>query len=536
MTVSLLRRACAVLVAFGLAGCGAAGDIASAPDRPPPAASHPTSSPAPTGASPEPTPTTEAPSGLPEGYGKGPPGQGLERFYDQDVTWAECGAGAQCADLWVPLDYADPNGQAITVKAKRDPADDAASRRGSLLINPGGPGGSGIDYLDFVGFDTSVTEIYDIVGFDPRGVARSTPVDCVSDEELDAYVAADPTPDDPGDIRDFRNTWTNFTRGCLHSSGPLLEHVSTVEVARDMDILRDVVGDEKLNYFGASYGTFIGATYAALFPDQVDRMVLDGAVDPLADPRTRNINQAAGFDEALTAYLGYCVGQGDCPLGDSVDAARQRLIELLQDIDDSPLPTESGRVVTEGLAFLGVIYPLYSKSAWTLETTALAEAVNGTGNTLLLLADAYAKRQPDGSYASNAMEVQPAVNCLDHPGSESMADIRSGGAEFVEQSPTFGQAAMWWPYACSNWPLKAAEPHPDYTAKGAPPIVVVGTTRDPATPYEQSVKLAEELDSGVLLSRDGDGHTAYGAGNACIDDAINTYLVTGDPPADDTMC
>ncbi len=296
------------------------------------------------------------------------------------------------------------------------------------------------------------------------------------------------------------------------------------------------MGDDKLTYFGASYGTYIGATYAALFPEKVGRLVLDGAVDPLAKPRQNAINQAAGFDVALTAYLEDCVASGDCPLGDSVDGARDRLIQLFKDIDASPLPTSSGRELTEGLAFLGVIVPLYSRDSWSYLTTALEEAVDGNGDTLLFLADAYTERTPDGTYPNNSLEVQSAVNCLDHPENATLEEIESGGSDFTKKAPVFGQAAQWWPYACSNWPVKPTEPQPDYSAEGAAPILVVGTTRDPATPYEQSVRLAEELDSGVLLSRDGDGHTAYGAGNQCIDDAINTYLVEGTPPPDGKEC
>ncbi len=481
-------------------------------------------------------PTTGGSPGLPAGFSDGPPGSGLQRFYDQQVDWQDCGGGDSCADVEVPLDYADPDGQAITLAVKRDPADDPAKRRGSLLINPGGPGGSGIDYLGFADFDPAIIDAYDIVGFDPRGVARSTPVDCLSDAELDAYIASDPTPDDAGEVQAFQDIWETFTQGCQDNSGPLLAHVSTVEVARDMDVLRELVGDKKLNYFGASYGTYIGATYAALFPESVDRMVLDGAVDPLADPHDSAVNQAAGFDEALTSYLQYCIDEGDCPLGDSVDAARQRLIQLFKDIDAAPLTTSSGREVTEGLAFLGVIVPLYNRDSWPYETTALRDALSGSGDTLLVLADFYTERKSDGTYPSNSTEVQSAVNCLDHPEHETLAQIEAGGGAFVEASPTFGAAAMWWPYACSNWPVRAAEQLPDFSAKGAPPILVVGTTRDPATPYQQAVNLANELDSGVLLSRDGDGHTAYGAGNSCIDRAIDTYLSTGKAPADKTMC
>jgi pimeloyl-ACP methyl ester carboxylesterase len=480
--------------------------------------------------------TSAAAGNLPDGFGRGPAGKGLDRFYRQDVRWESCGSGRECASIWVPLDYADPDGTAITVKAERQPAGDESARRGSLFINPGGPGGSGIDYLSYVGLDSSVTDVYDVVGFDPRGVGASTPIDCLSDEDLDAYIASEPSPDTPAEVSEFEDTWSHFTSGCETRSGKWLGHVSTIEVARDLDIMRNVVGDDGLNYFGASYGTYIGATYAGLFPQQVDRMVLDGAIDPLADPLTSQVKQTVGFEQALDGYLQFCVDSGDCPLGSDVDAARDRLVQLLDDIDASPLPTSSGRELTEGLAFLGIIVPLYDESTWGLETQGLQAAVDGKGDALLALADAYTGRQPDGTYKNNSMEVQSAVNCLDHPQDESLQEIEAGARTFERRAPVFGQVGMWFPYGCSNWPEKAGEPAPDFSAPGAAPILVVGTTRDPATPYGQAVALANELDSGVLLTRDGDGHTAYGRGNACIDEAINSYLVTGDPPEDGTVC
>lgn len=537
MQTSARVRRTAVTCCAGviLAGCSSAEDVVSNDPTSPHTPAAPSSSASAPSIPTASTPGANGPGNLPDGFGSGPAGSGLQRFYSQQVDWRDCGHD-QCTKVWVPLDYDHPNGRAITLALKRSPATDPAKRRGSLFINPGGPGGSGVDYLDYVQLDSRVTRVYDVVGFDPRGVARSTPVDCLSDTDLDAYVASDPTPDDPAEVRQFQDMWSKYTKGCQQRSGPLLAHVSTVEVARDLDVLRALVGDKKLNYFGASYGTYIGATYAALFPTNVDRMVLDGAVDPLSNPHTTAIGQAAGFDRALTAYLGYCVDSGDCPLGDSVVGARQALIQFFKGLDASPLPTTSGRELTEGLAFLGVIVPLYSRDNWTLETSALRAALSGNGDTLLLLSDAYADRRPDGSYKDNSMEVQSAVNCLDHPEHESLAQIEAGASDFLKRSPVFGKAATWWPYACSNWPVSPTEPRPDYSAKGAPPIVVVGTTRDPATPYQQAVKLANELTSGVLLSRDGDGHTAYGSGNACIDNAVDTYLVTGKPPADKTMC
>jgi pimeloyl-ACP methyl ester carboxylesterase len=460
----------------------------------------------------------------------------LARYHDQTLEWADCGGGAECATLVVPLDYDDPDGQAISVALKRTLAADPANRLGSMLINPGGPGASGVDYLSYAGFDSTIMDVYDVVGFDPRGVARSTPVDCLSDEELDAFIAADPTPDDDAEVQQLRDDWSNFTAGCVARSGPLLEHLSTVEAARDMDVLREVLGDESLNFFGASYGTYLGATYAALFPDKVGRFVLDGALDPVEERRQTHVDQTAGFEVALTAYLESCVAEGNCPLGDDVESARQALIRFFEEVDANPLPSSDGRPVTEGVAQLGVALALYARELWPALTAGLVEARAGSGNTLLLLADAYTTRQTDGTFADNRVEAQPAVNCLDHPEDETLEEIKAGADDFLEASPVFGPTAMWWPYGCSNWPAEPSGEELDFAAQGAAPIVVVGTTRDPATPYQSAIDLAETLDSGVLLSRDGDGHTAYGNGNACIDDAINTFLVEGTPPADGTTC
>lgn len=532
--------ALAVAVTFALAACGTAQDIAYSPSAPVPGTSPPsaTTEPptTPTAPTPSAPPTATYDPSLPAGFGPGPAGSGLARFYHQPVSWTDCGGGYTCASVWVPLDYAHPDGDAITVKAKMKPAGNQAGKVGTLFINPGGPGGSGIDYLSYVGLDPSITDIYDVVGFDPRGVGQSTPVQCVSDHELDVYAASDPSPDTPAEIATMVQLWTSFTQGCVQGSGPLLAHVSTVEAARDMDILRAVVGDKTFNYYGASYGTYLGATYAALFPQRVNRMVLDGAVDPKASPHASEVHQARGFQTALTAYLTDCVGSGNCPLGNTVATAQQQIIQLFATIDAQPLPTSDGRQLTEGLAFLGFIVPLYNRDSWQYETQALEQALEGHGDTLLFLSDQYTNRDAAGHYADNALEVQSAVNCLDHPEHETVSDIAAGKGAFLQASPVFGPVAMWWPYGCSNWPVAPTVQAPDYSATGAPPIVVVGTTRDPATPYQQSVRLAGELDSGVLLSRDGDGHTAYSSGNACIDDAVNTYLVSGTPPTSGTMC
>ncbi len=526
----------AVVCAVLLASCSSAADVANSPPGPAATPSLPSSS-APPGPRPPATGSTSSSGSLPDAFGPGPTGHGLSRFYDQKVTWTSCGSGFTCGSFWVPLDYDKPNGPAITIKAKMNPADDQSTKLGSLFIDPGGPGVSGVDYVGQAHYDQPLTNAYDIIGFDPRGVGSSTAVNCVSDSQLDAYVASDPEPQTPAEVTQLQKIWSAFTAGCVANSGPLLQHVSTVEVARDLDVMRAVVGDKKLNYFGASYGTYIGANYAALFPEHVGRMVLDGAVDPLAKPHQTDLNVAAGFETALTAYLGYCVDQGDCPLGDSVSAARQSVIDLLNKVGSAPMQTSTpGRDLTQGLAFYGIVLPLYSRSFWPYLTQAFQQTDNNDGSLMLALADSYTGRQPDGSYSSNELEAQVAVNCLDNPEHESVAQIEADGAQFDKVSPVFGPVAAWFPYSCSNWPVKRIQPQPDYAAKGAPPIVVVGTTRDPATPYEQAVNLAKELDSGVLLSRNGDGHTAYDSGNSCIDDAIDSFLADGTVPANHTMC
>jgi hypothetical protein len=247
------------------------------------------------------------------------------------------------------------------------------------------------------------------------------------------------------------------------------------------------------------------------------------------------VAQSKGFETALTAYLEDCVAKGNCPLGDSVEAGRTRLQQFFKDVDQQPLPTQDGRELTEGLAVLGVILPLYGKETWSLLTQAMQEALNGSGNTLLFLADFYADRS-GGGYKTNRLEINPAVNCLDNPENETISSLEAKRDEFVKASPTFGPTAVYWGYGCSNWPVKAAEESPDYSADGAPPIVVVGTTRDPATPYHQAVSLAEILSSGVLLTREGDGHGAYGVGNSCIDNSLDTYLIDGTVPPDGKQC
>ena len=469
-----------------------------------------------------------------------PPVPALASFYEQSVDWSACGDD-ECATLTVPLDYDDPAGPTVGIHLDRRPADDQDSKVGSLLVNPGGPGEPGSDLASNASgyFRPALLRHFDIVGFDPRGTGQSAPVDCLSDSELDAYVASDPEPSTPAEERTFVQLTRGLGRGCAQLSGDLASHVSTREAARDIDVLRAVLGERVISYFGFSYGTELGATYAELFPGRVGRFVLDGAVDPTLDGRESALVQAAGFETALRAYVANCLDVTDsCFLGDSVDEGMQRIREFLDQVQEQPLTTTSGRELTAGLAIYGIVVPLYSRETWIVLSQALRSAFDGDGSTLMLLADTYTSRSSDGSYAKNTMEALPAISCLDAPEGIRPARVPAEYPAFEEASPTFGRVFAWGLTACRNWPAaRGVDTEPlTIDADGAPPIVVVGTTRDPATPLVQAQALASQLDSGVLVTRDGDGHTAYNSGNECIDRAVESYLIEGAVPQDGLSC
>ncbi|QNN54679.1 alpha/beta hydrolase [Nocardioides mesophilus] len=461
---------------------------------------------------------------------------GLRRFYDQKLAWKGCEGGDQCATLRVPLDYADPAGRAITLSLLKVPARDQDRRVGSLVVNPGGPGGSGVDYAASATtyFGTELLNAFDVVGFDPRGVGRSTPVQCLSDAELDDFVASDPDPDTAAELATSDRLLRDFGQGCVAESGALAAHVSTEEAARDIDILRAALGDDRLSYFGASYGTFLGATYAEEFPQRVGRMVLDGALDPSVSSLELNLTQAKGFETALRAYVGACVDRGDCFLGDSVDAGAARVRALLDDIERDPLQV-GDRTLEAGNAVLGVWAPLYNKSYWPILDGALKTAIDGDGQTLLALSDAYTSRGATG-YKDNSLEALYAVNCLDHDDAIPSSQVARYIPRFEKASPTFGAIFAFSLSSCAQWPIDTGRVPQEIHARGAAPILVVGTTRDPATPLEWAASLADQLDSGVLVRRDGDGHTGYLAGNKCVDSTVESYLVSGKVPEGTVNC
>jgi pimeloyl-ACP methyl ester carboxylesterase len=481
---------------------------------------------------------TEVPTSASSSGTSGAPA-GLERFYGQQLDWTTCGK-LECAKATVPVDWSAPDGAVIQLALERQRAT-GGTAVGSLLVNPGGPGASGVDALESVALErisAGVLAKYDVVGFDPRGVSRSAPVTCADSKTLDAIVSADPDYSTTAGIDAVEQTYADFGAACLAQTGALLGHVDTVSAAKDMDVLRAALGDEKLTYLGYSYGTQLGATYAALFPARVGRLVLDGALDPTLSYDETAIGQAKGFESALRAYVTDCQAGKACPLTGSVDDGLQQIKNLLDRARAKPLTTDqAGRRLTGSLAFTGIALPLYSSSYWTYLTAALTKALQSDdGSGLLSLADTYYERSPDGTYANNSTEAFWAIGCLDDQPSSDLADMRASAAAIEKAAPTVGYYFAYGAVICAKWPVPEVGPLDSYAAKGAAPIVVVGTTNDPATPYAWAQSLSKLLSSGVLLTYKGEGHTAYGVANACLNGAVDAYLLDGTVPADGTRC
>lgn len=453
----------------------------------------------------------------------------LAAFYGQRLGREDCGDGFECARLRVPLDYDDPAAQSIRLALVRLPASGPGARVGSLVVNPGGPGGSGIDYARRArtAVTAPVRARFDVVGFDPRGVGQSEPVRCLTDEQTDEFIAADGSPDDAGEERRLLRLAEDFAARCEQRAGVLLPHVGTPDAARDMDVLRAALGDRRLHYLGKSYGTYLGATYAGLFPDKVGSMVLDGAIDPRVSARRQGRAQAAGFEQALAAFVDDCVTRADCPIGDDRTEGLAAIDQLLARADAEPLESADGRVATQALVVLGIVAAMYDETnGWPALQVGLRQAIEaGDASVLLLLADFYTDRDEEGRYTNNQNDVIYAVNCLDRPERGDLDDLRAVARSFSRVSPRFGAYIAWGGLPCSVWPAQPEGGPTAVHAPGARPILVIGTTRDPATPYQWAKALARQLDSGVLLTYEGDGHTAYARGSGCIDSAVEDYLL-----------
>lgn len=459
----------------------------------------------------------------------------LERFYGQELNWSQCGP-YECAEIVAPIDWHNPESGDTTLALEQLPAKGEAT--GSLLINPGGPGGSGISFLPQAAklISASVRDEFNVVAFDPRGVGQSDPVTCQDDKTKDKSLSRDYPTTEQG-LAEFEADQKAFGEACLQNTGALLGHVDTQSAAKDMDLIRALVGDEKLNYLGYSYGTQLGAAYAGLFPQKVGRLVLDGAVDITLDDDASSLEQAGGFERALRNYIEDCQGSSRCPLTGSVDDGLAQVKSLVDRAFDNPLPTTSGRRLTQNLAFYGIAVTLYDNASWAYLTQGLTDAINNNdGSTLLLLADIYNDRNADGTFETNQNEAIQAVRCLDSRGNSDPKHMEEQAKKILEVAPTLGESFTYGALGCKNWPVPEVETTYDIAAPGADPIMVIGTTGDPATPYEWSQALAKTLDSGFLLAWEGEGHTAYGRSNECISDTVDAYLLSGTVSPDGTRC
>ena len=465
----------------------------------------------------------------------------LEPFYRQSLLWERCGNGLQCSTAVAPLDWDDPGGERIELALVRQPATTGA-RLGSLLVNPGGPGGSGVDFiLDSVDYatDERLQASFDIVGFDPRGVNRSTAVSCYRDPaEMDAYLY-DLYPGVPGSeewLAAATASAVAFGSRCLELTGPLLGNVDTVSAARDLDMLRAALGDQKLNYLGYSYGTLLGQVYAELFPQRTGRLVFDGAVDPAASDFEGTLAQARGFERALTAFLEDCATAEDCPFDGDVGASLAQIRALLDTLDASPLTAVDGRQLSSSAMFSAIILPLYNQTNWPYLRELFAGVFAGDPEYAFQLADNYNGRNPDGSYRDNQTEAFIAINCLDARGDGSVEAMRAQADELRELAPVFGPQMSWGGVGCPNWPVPAKRDRAPIVAAGSADILVIGTTNDPATPYEWAETVADTLERGHLVSYEGEGHTAYNKSNACVNDAVDDFLIDRTLPTSGLRC
>ena len=467
-------------------------------------------------------PTNPTVAGLVAGL----PGDDLTGYLAQNVSWSNCGDKTQCADVLAPLDYAEPSERAVTLSLERKPAS-KSPRLGTLFVNPGGPGASG---KGLVGrFDNSGLEQYDIVGWDPRGTGDSTPVACYGSAETDAFNDLDTSPDTDVERTTLIQAAHDFGTSCWERSGVLLEHISTVETVRDLDLLRQLLGDDELHYLGYSYGTQIGATYAELFGQHTGRLVLDAAVD-ITD--NDDVIQAMGFDLALGNYAAWCAGQA-CKLGGSKQAVLDTVTGLLDSLDGAPLPVGQRRL-TQSLAVTGIAAMLYGgKEAWPTLTQMLTLATQRNGKGLLLAADSLNSRDDKGTY-DTMFYAFPAISCLDSDEDKGVLDADRTWVEDQRKAPIFGR--YFGPqYACALWPVRPA-PQLDLRGAEAKPLLVIGGTGDNATPYQQAVDMARQLESGVLVTYDGEGHGSYGGKSACVDRIVVDYLVRGTVPRDGVRC
>lgn len=447
------------------------------------------------------------------------------------IAWAPCNGDLECGTLTVPLDYAKPAGATIGIAVERHPAEDPAQRIGSLVINPGGPGVSGID--DFPNelsvLTSQLLNAFDIVTFDPRGVERSDPVSCGETPGAPPAPLSDPVPQSVAAQKTTLSGMRQFGADCENASGAILPFVGTVDVARDLERLRIALGDPGLTFMGQSYGTLLGTTYAEMFPTHVRAMVLDSVIDPALSFNAISLGQAKGFEGDLGSFFSWCATNSSCPWQTTSDPTAA-VLALVAQSRTTPAPAGAGRTAGPGELYNALLEGLYAESDWPTLGDALAADAQGNGAPVVAMSDHYVA---DGS--TNGSDAGEAIDCLDHPVSRNLKGYATLAAQYGTVAPVFGPLLAWGQAACAVWPVSATRVPAPVRAVGAPAILVVGTTGDPATPYSWAVNLSHELSQGVLLTRDGSDHVAYFY-SACVRDDVQTYLLGGGAPPPGTVC
>ncbi|GAA3684980.1 alpha/beta hydrolase [Lentzea roselyniae] len=477
---------------------------------------------------------------------------GLEKFYGQQLAWQDCAPFAttgssrqaygskrdvECTRLQVPLDYSKPDGDTITIGVLRYRA--TGQKIGSLLINPGGPGASGMASAAGLITDYRKTELakrFDLIGFDPRGIGASEPaVRCLTGAERDAErldLDVDTSAEGIAQTEQENKAYAEKCAAGTKFGAAMLANLGTRDVVKDMDVLRSALGDAKLSYLGYSYGTRIGTEYAETFPQNVRALILDGAVDPTQDQLASLVAQAAGFQKAFDEFVKWCREKKDCPLGDDANASfRQLTTPLIQK------PVNVGdRKLSYNDAITATIQALYSEQLWPLLLDGLDELKTGKGGTLLRLADAYLDRDDQGNY-STITDAFTAVHCVDDPRLTDKNALLETAKKYKEAAPFLDDgnppgAAL---DSCAFWPAPVSGRTAPPKADGIPPLLVISTTGDPATPYQAGVNLAKALNS-RLLTFEGVQHTVFLQGDKCVDEAGVKYLIDLTLPADGTRC
>jgi hypothetical protein len=452
----------------------------------------------------------------------------LSQYEQQSLNWSSCYQGFSCATFKVPVDYEKINGDSFTLQILRHRANNPSKQIGTLIINPGGPGGSGVDYAYNADTDVSkkIEDVYDIVGFDPRGVNLSQPIRCLSDKQTDDFLDNYGSVENDSDLQGAIAGSQKIAIACAKAAGSKLGHYSTLETAKDMELLRILLHEPLLNYLGKSYGTYLGTLYAALYPKTTGRIILDGAVDPNVSVRDQNLNQSVGFETALTSFL-----------SKNPQFTYKEVKDFLHNSRTKPFKGSDGRKLTDSLAFTGIISGLYEPATgWQELAKALAEVFDGNNpNGLLRMADTYTQRDSHGHYKSNLIDISQMISCLDTTDARPLTALQKDAPNFAKAAPIFGPFLAYSGLPCRYW---KAPPIKQPTIKNivTRPLLIIGTTRDPATPYGWALGLHKELSKSTLVTLSGDGHTGANRGSSCVDVVMDTYLLTGKLPLKDVSC